>query len=249
MTPTPTAAAPAQLPLLARTDGTDATSFGSSDLSSVSSLWSITVCRRARLTESWEIMKATIPGFGDDMIALAGDLKLRKQIQKGLNAARGDDAGSLKIGISAMLLPPPHAPVAGQPAIPAVTISPPIPDRGSKALRGFNHSVTASAMCPHKYPDTPATYEAIRDGDPNFPVLGTQFPRFMYASGQAVKHVYQGPSAALAGPGAHKGKAGNASINGLTELTKRAIAYVAMQVRFAMSSLAPDLGWCIHQAL
>ncbi|KAJ6540202.1 hypothetical protein DFH09DRAFT_1323221 [Mycena vulgaris] len=48
---------------------------------------------------------------------------------------------------------------------------------------------------------------------------------------------FLGPSAALGGPGAHKGKAGNAVINGVSGLTGRDIAYVACQVRFAISSL------------
>jgi hypothetical protein len=55
---------------------------------------------------------------------------------------------------------------------------------------------------------------------------------------QAVKHVYQGAGGALEGPGAHKGRAGNAAINGITALTPRDIAYVACQVSFLVLQIS-----------
>ncbi|KAJ6540204.1 hypothetical protein DFH09DRAFT_1323222 [Mycena vulgaris] len=185
--------------------------------------------KQQRLTESWEILKATIPNFGDDMIILAGDAQwillknVCNEIQKGLTGARSDDCGALRKDAPGYLLPvppppPPPVPVPGQAAAPppqdAVPPAPdpPIPRRGSKAPRGWNHPVTAAALRPHKYPDTPETYQAIISADPRFPVLGTQLPTFMYAWQQiynaddldagyldghllrrSVKHVYQGP--------------------------------------------------------
>jgi hypothetical protein len=42
--------------------------------------------------------------------------------------------------------------------------------------------------------------------------------------------LYLGPSAALMPPGFKKGRPGNASVIGMTRMTPRALAYVAVQV-------------------
>lgn len=47
---------------------------------------------------------------------------------------------------------------------------------------------------------------------------------------QSAKHIYIGETAALQGPGFKKGRPGNASIMGMTRMTPRALAYVAVQV-------------------
>lgn len=51
---------------------------------------------------------------------------------------------------------------------------------------------------------------------------------------QAAKHILQGPTSALEGPGTHRGKQGNAAICGITTLTPHLIAYVATQVSFTV---------------
>ncbi|KAJ7492780.1 hypothetical protein FB451DRAFT_1165724 [Mycena latifolia] len=56
---------------------------------------------------------------------------------------------------------------------------------------------------------------------------------------QAVKHVYQGPSAALDVAGAHKGKGGNAAINGITQLTGRGTSYWSSSIT-ASTANVPD---------
>ncbi|KAJ7017030.1 hypothetical protein C8F04DRAFT_1280211 [Mycena alexandri] len=211
-----------------------------------------------RLWDSWEIIKNTIPGFGDDMIDLGGDVKLRKaacaKVQHGLKGGRGDDCGSLKTEIIDYLLPPPPPPPPGEkPSLPVLT--PPIPKRGKKAPRGMNHPVTAAALRPLKYPDAEETYTKIIDNDEEYPVVSSLLPAFMYPAGHpyndndledglldnhilraVAKHVYQGPSSALEKPGFSRGKAGNAALNGVTALTARDIAYIACQTRFAISS-------------
>lgn len=53
---------------------------------------------------------------------------------------------------------------------------------------------------------------------------------------RVAKHIFQGPSAALEGPGYPRGKRGNAKLMGMTSMTPRAIAYVAVQTRFALAS-------------
>lgn len=50
---------------------------------------------------------------------------------------------------------------------------------------------------------------------------------------QAAKHILQGPTSALEGPGSHRGKQGNAAICGITALTPNLIAYIATQVSFS----------------
>ncbi len=51
---------------------------------------------------------------------------------------------------------------------------------------------------------------------------------------QAAKHILQGPTSALEGPGAHRGKQGNAAICGITTLTPNLIAYIATQVSYSL---------------
>lgn len=55
---------------------------------------------------------------------------------------------------------------------------------------------------------------------------------YTYIGCKVAKHLFMGPSAALEGPGYHRGRGGNAAINGMTRMTPRSIAYVAVQVCF-----------------
>ncbi|KZT30275.1 hypothetical protein NEOLEDRAFT_1055026, partial [Neolentinus lepideus HHB14362 ss-1] len=54
---------------------------------------------------------------------------------------------------------------------------------------------------------------------------------------QSAKHLFVGPGSSLKGPGYKKGRAGVAKIIGMNKITPRAIAYVACQVRFALSDV------------
>jgi hypothetical protein len=252
--------------------------------------------RDKRLTESWEILKLTIPGFCDQMCNLAEHRKLRKkvcaevmflftaaplttstlilpQINTGHDNCRSDDTGLLKTRIINYLLLDTTTPLV-----------PPINPQGLKTKRGWAHPVTAGLLCPIEYPATQrqvlafhqftmpdkhiffSTYDAIQSGAKR--VDGSQLPRFLYPGGheydpddmvtgllhghlvlrvlshllsqfvfdscfvflEVAKHIFQGPSAALEEPGYHRGKGGNAAINGISSLNARAIAYVACQV-------------------
>ncbi|KAK6966690.1 hypothetical protein R3P38DRAFT_3337746 [Favolaschia claudopus] len=207
-----------------------------------------------RLLENWEIIKGVIPGFVDDMINLGGDVKLRRavcaQLEGGAHGSRSDDTvtndtGGLKKAILDYLLPPPPPPpLRGQDPAPLPVLTPAISKTGKKAPRGLNHPVTAAALRPIAYPDAPETYKQMKDGNKNFKILGRKLPAFMRANPDlkttwklAVRHIYLGPSAALEAAGSGKGRAGNAAINGVRSFTGRDIAYVACQVRFAMSSV------------
>ncbi|KAJ7806652.1 hypothetical protein B0H14DRAFT_2875355, partial [Mycena olivaceomarginata] len=195
-----------------------------------------------------------IPGFGEDMIALAGQRKLRKQIcsevQEGVRGARGDDTNSLKGPIGEYIQPIVVLSDSGDPLpTPVIKFS----ASGTKANRGFVNPHTARLNTPVKFPATEETYAAIRNGD--IAVLGTDMPYLMYRDGYVfnpddredgllegstlfatAKHIYQGPSTALKPDGCARGRAGNASINGITALTDRDVGYIAIQARFGVSS-------------
>ncbi|KAJ7174907.1 hypothetical protein C8R46DRAFT_1253087 [Mycena filopes] len=212
--------------------------------------------KETRLTESWEILKNTIPGFADDMIDLGGDVKLRKSACARYDVFLSQSRYSLsqiqRGGAVIEYLLPSHPPGDDSPA---PVLTPAIPKSGAKAPRGMNHPVTAAALCPIQYPDAPETYTAILNNDPQFPVLSSLLPAFMYPAGHVyneadleeglldnhilraiAKHIYQGTSMAREKAGANRGKAGNAALNGVTALSARDIAYVGCQARFAMSA-------------
>ncbi|KAJ7923123.1 hypothetical protein B0H13DRAFT_1865229 [Mycena leptocephala] len=205
-----------------------------------------------QLQKGWNIIKDTIPGFAEQMIGLGGNTTLRKQvcaeIQVGVRGARGDDAGGLKPVIADYMVPP-IAPGASTPVEPVTKFA----ARGPKADRGFFNPTAARLLCPVKYPATEATFADIRNGIKK--VYGNEIPYFMYRDGMVVdpedmdeglleshvmfatsRHIYQGPTAALQEPGFTRGKAGNAALNGISALTDCDVAYVACQVRFALSS-------------
>ncbi|KJA15738.1 hypothetical protein HYPSUDRAFT_207595 [Hypholoma sublateritium FD-334 SS-4] len=202
-----------------------------------------------RLIHSWDLLCSIIPNFRALMLALSNNYShsSRKvacqKIYHGVTTVRSDDTASLKTCIVSYIR-----------ADPTDSISPAISIKGKfKDDRGFCHPATASLLCPVMYPDTPETYNAILSG--RLPVTTTMLPRFLFPDDhvydpddiskdllrghvmyRAAKHIFQGPSAALQGPGSHRGKQGNASICGITTMTPRTIAYVATQVRFALSS-------------
>ncbi|KAJ7205077.1 hypothetical protein C8J57DRAFT_1259093 [Mycena rebaudengoi] len=147
---------------------------------------------QVHMLESWEILKATIPKFNDDMTDLGGSNKLRKlvcmeasqellcgwllkvcQIQEGVHGVHRDDMSTLKHTMIDYLppLPPTPMPVASEPPVP-----PPIPIllRGHKGCCGWNHICTAELNCPHKI----TTYMKIAKGD--ITVTGPMMPNFMY---------------------------------------------------------------------
>ncbi|KAJ7352228.1 hypothetical protein DFH08DRAFT_1077956 [Mycena albidolilacea] len=203
------------------------------------------------LNKSWEILTDTIPGFRGEMISLGGNVKLRKkvckEIQRGLDGARGDDTNKMKPSAIDWLIK------IQDPAVPVASTD--IPDRTKKPGRGFDSPLTAEVLCPMEYPATASTYASIKAGDKQFPING-KIPAFMYPKGHAyndldiedrllegrlpiaaAKQIYQGPSAALQTPGFHRGRAGNAARNGQDRLGPRDVAYVCTQLYFSLSSL------------
>ncbi|KAH6884695.1 hypothetical protein BKA70DRAFT_1124678 [Coprinopsis sp. MPI-PUGE-AT-0042] len=159
-------------------------------------------------------------------------------IQKGSSTARADDTKGLKGVIIDWITP------RGQ------NLEPPLM-RNVKTDRGFYHDRTGELLCPIglSWKDK-GTREGLRTG--TICVAGDQWPLFVYAGYTydsaniwkglfrstllvwAFKHIFTSPSSVDREPRATR--SGNARIHGMTQVTIPAIAYVATQVRFALSS-------------
>ncbi|KAH6869037.1 hypothetical protein BKA70DRAFT_1023040, partial [Coprinopsis sp. MPI-PUGE-AT-0042] len=159
-------------------------------------------------------------------------------IQKGSAGARADDTKGLKGVILDWITP------RGQ------SLQPPLM-RNVKTDRGFYHPRTGELLCPVGYDwnDT-ETKEALRTG--TLVVAGDEWPVFLYKDYQAdprriweglfrsnllvyaFKHIFTSPSSVDREPRATR--SGNARIHGMKNVTIPSLAYVATQVRFALSS-------------
>jgi hypothetical protein len=159
-------------------------------------------------------------------------------IQKGVSGARSDDTKSLKGVILDWITP------RGQ------QLNPPLA-RNIKTDRGFHHERTGALLCPADldWSDT-ETKEKLRGGE--IIVSGDQLPLFVYQGYyydpedpwnglfrssllvSAYKHIFTSPSSVEKEPKATR--SGNARIHGMTKVTPASIAYIATQVRFALSS-------------
>ncbi|KAG1843767.1 hypothetical protein F4604DRAFT_1884563 [Suillus subluteus] len=165
-------------------------------------------------------------------------LHVGELIGKGAAGARGDDTKTLKSAILDWISPKGEA------------IQPHL-HRNSKLDRGFNHELTGSLLCPAGLDwHDPRTKEDLRSGE--MLVCGDQWPIFLYAhyvydsddpwSGLlrsrlltcAYKHVFTSPSSVDKEPKATR--SGNARLHGMNSVTIASIAYIATQVRFALSS-------------
>ncbi|KAG1891589.1 uncharacterized protein F5891DRAFT_1211295 [Suillus fuscotomentosus] len=159
-------------------------------------------------------------------------------IGKGAAGARGDDTKTLKSAVLDWISPK------------GAAIQPPL-HRNSKINRGFNHELTGSLLCPAGLDWKDAeTRENLRSGE--MLVCGDQWPIFLYAHHTfdaddpwcgllrsrllvcAYKHVFTSPSSVDKEPKATR--SGNARLHGMNSVTIASIAYVATQVRFAISS-------------
>ncbi|KAJ8503451.1 hypothetical protein ONZ45_g10850 [Pleurotus djamor] len=201
-----------------------------------------------RVIEDWQAITAKIPGFLDEILDIASDLRLRtdvcRQISRGVESVRSDDCASLKLNIASFILFNHHDPL-----IPPIISKGP----GSKLDRGWNHPVTANLLCPVNLPATPATYDAISNG--TIAVTAELLPRFLYPHDhvhdakdvnknvlrgylmvRTAKFIFIGPSCATLAPGETQGRKGNAAIAGIQSMTPRAIAYTAVQLHFTLSS-------------
>ncbi|KAH7923641.1 hypothetical protein BV22DRAFT_1105998 [Leucogyrophana mollusca] len=159
-------------------------------------------------------------------------------IQKGANGARSDDTKGIKSAVIDWITPKGQA------------LTPYLP-RNTKSVRGFNHERTGALLCPAGLDWSNQEIKAkLINGQ--IQVAGDQWPLMLYAnytydpedpwngllrSGLLVngfKHVFTSPSSVDQEPKATR--SGNAHIHGMRLVTKASIAYVATQIRFALTS-------------
>ncbi|KAG1718646.1 hypothetical protein EDD22DRAFT_963735 [Suillus occidentalis] len=171
-------------------------------------------------------------GEEDDVIHIG------EMLGKGASGARGDDTKTLKSAVLEWLVP------RGQVVIPPLS-------RNIKSDRGFNHEITGALLCPAglDWSDA-ATKLSLKSGETA--VRGDQWPMFLYAGYEynpedpwkgllrseilifGFKHVFTSPSSVDREPKATR--SGNAYLHGMKSVTKGSLAYVATQIRFALSS-------------
>ncbi|KAI0070581.1 hypothetical protein K474DRAFT_1776724 [Panus rudis PR-1116 ss-1] len=198
-----------------------------------------------RRRASWTILCERIPGFRAEILALAERRELRTsdiptKLQEGRSHARSDDTSSLKIAILRYI----HQDSS-------IPLTPALSDTKSKALRGWKHEQLAHLLLPLQYTANVETLLDIEDG--TLEITADDWPRFLYPDGRAynpndeftdifrghlllrvVKHIFTGPGTWNMGPGEQKGKPSIAKLIGMTSITSRAIAYAAVQARFAI---------------
>ncbi|KAG6906178.1 hypothetical protein DXG01_015411 [Tephrocybe rancida] len=167
-------------------------------------------------------------------------IHLADLIQKGCSNARGDDTKGLKGAIIDWISPP------GEDLNPRLA-------RNIKSDRGFHHPRTGGLLCPV---DLNWSNEEIKTKLRNQEIntVGDQWPMFLFEDSRydpddpwkglfrshllvtAYKYIFTSPSSVDKEPKATK--SGNARIHGMTQVTLASIAYVATQVRFALSSMS-----------
>ncbi|KAH6903265.1 hypothetical protein BKA70DRAFT_1110926 [Coprinopsis sp. MPI-PUGE-AT-0042] len=158
---------------------------------------------------------------------------IARAIESGIHSARADDTKGLKGAIVEWL----HEP--------GRVLNPPIPSN-SKDVRGFHHRRTATLLFPAPLENWSKVLNKTLIIEP------TDWPAFLYANEQedpedvwkglfrgellvrAYRYIFTSPSSAHSSVRATR--AGNAKLHGIKSVTRASLAYVAMQVRFALSS-------------
>ncbi|TEB33309.1 hypothetical protein FA13DRAFT_1627468, partial [Coprinellus micaceus] len=171
-----------------------------------------------------------------------GDLRyVADMITKGMGSARSDDTKSLKAAVVDWITPLNEV------------LSPPL-QRNIKSDRGYLHPRTGELLCPVNFDwNDPKIRRELKSG--LLVPSGDMWPRFLFRNYEynpadpwdgllrsgllvkAYKHVFTSPSSVYSNDGATKStKSSNARIHGMTSVTIPSIAYIATQVRFALSS-------------
>ncbi|KAF6756910.1 hypothetical protein DFP72DRAFT_846283 [Ephemerocybe angulata] len=190
---------------------------------------------------------AMIPGFEERIFSLESEEELMgiaNLLQQGASGGRSDDTKGLKGPILDWIVPP-----TGEP------LQPPL-SRNIKVNRGFNHNRTGFLLCPAELDwSNPDVQAALRNKE--LSVTGAHWPKFVYKDEQynptlpwkglfrsellvkvfrGFKHIFTSPSSVDDEPRATR--SGNARIHGMNQVTRPSLAYVATQVRFALTSSA-----------
>ncbi|TEB33287.1 hypothetical protein FA13DRAFT_1577938, partial [Coprinellus micaceus] len=182
-----------------------------------------------------------VPGLQERLYADETDedmvLSMAALLQKGASSARSDDTKSLKGVIIDWITPADGEPLR-------------LP-RNAKIERGFNNERTGFLLCPAGMDWTdPETKRQLKEKVLLVP--GNHWPIFVYRDEKydpeepwrglfrsrllisAYKHIFTSPSSVDDDPKATR--SGNARIHGMTSVTPASVAYIATQVRFALSS-------------
>jgi len=174
-------------------------------------------------------------------------LVIAELIQKGVSSARSDDTKSLKGAVLDWIFPRDGDMRNVLPMDP-----PPQPlSRNVKMNRGFHHPITGELLCPAglDYKDADVR-KKLANGD--IGVSGDQWPLLLYEDQRydpdepwdglfrckllvsAYKYIFTSPSSVEKEVKATR--SGNARLHGMTRVTTASLAYVATQLRFALSS-------------
>ncbi|KAG1856758.1 hypothetical protein F4604DRAFT_1883101 [Suillus subluteus] len=149
-------------------------------------------------------------------------LHVGELLGKGASGTRGDDTKTLKSAVLKWLVP------RGQVVIPPLS-------RNIKSDRGFNHKVTGAFLCPAGLDWSNAeTKQSLKSGE--IAVCGDQWPMFLYAGSiYDAKDPWKGllRSEMLMFLTTHSG---NSYLHGMKSVTKGSLTYIAMQIRFLLSS-------------
>ncbi|KAH6893807.1 hypothetical protein BKA70DRAFT_1118757, partial [Coprinopsis sp. MPI-PUGE-AT-0042] len=166
---------------------------------------------------------------------------IASMITKGSANARSDDTRALKSALVDWITP------SGGVLVPPL-------QRNVKTDRGFHHSATGRLLCPATLD---WSCDKIRNGLRSAQLVptGDQWPLFLFLDHsydpedpwngllrgplliKAFKFVFTSPSS-VEQTDSHATRCSNSSIHGMTFVTIPSIAYVATQVRFALSSTA-----------
>ncbi|KAJ7048309.1 hypothetical protein C8F01DRAFT_1192487 [Mycena amicta] len=191
------------------------------------------------MTTDWRWLCGRFLNLQSTIVSVSSSLRtiedIAEQISAGMDSARNDDRNTLRGSIMTILK---------RPQIP-------------KDLRGFRNEHTAALLLPLSLIDRakePGLHDAVVEG--RIPIISEQLPAFLFPRGQksdatmlatvlageiliqAAKVLYHGPGAMFSGDGCRgTGKDGNAERVGLKSFTPRLVAYIACQVRFALSSV------------
>ncbi|EGN96502.1 hypothetical protein SERLA73DRAFT_124366 [Serpula lacrymans var. lacrymans S7.3] len=187
-----------------------------------------------------------VPGLKDrltDKDSSEEEIEIISQlIQKGVSGARSDDTKSIKGAIVEWITP------QGQQLSPQL-------HRNIKSNRGFNHHRTGQLLCPTGLDwEDEETRAKLRNGDIH--IAGDHWPIFLYADCiynaedpwmglfknnvliSAYKYVFTSPSSVDTNAESRATRSGNARLHGMLHVTPASVAYIATQVRFALSSQA-----------
>jgi len=181
-----------------------------------------------------------VPGITERFMELSEEesMIMADLLQKGISSARADDTKSLKGVVLDWITPKDGA------------LLPPL-SRNVKTNRGFHHPVTGALLCPAGLDwKDPEVRAKLSSGE--LVVCGDQWPILMYADQEydpedpweglfrsrflvyAFKHIFTSPSSVE--KEAKATRSGNARIHGMKRVTTGSLAYVATQLRFALSS-------------